>query len=68
MNNEISENKLLVKNDFTRSLQIKFMNSYSSSRKIKNLVFSKMVLDYSEYKNLENKENYDYYQFIVEAN
>lgn len=67
-NNEISENKLLVKNDFTRSLQIKFMNSYSSSRKIKNLVFSKMVLDYSEYKNLENKENYDYYQFIVEAN
>lgn len=64
-NNEIIENRLLVKSEFTNTLEIKFSNSYSSSRNINKLIFSKLVLNYDEYKNLENKEEYDFYQFRV---
>lgn len=64
--NEIIENRLLVKNSFKNSIQIKFSNSYSSSRRIDGLVFSKLVLNYDEYKELENKEEYrDFYKFNV---
>lgn len=56
--NEILQNKLIVESGFKKSLQIKFTNSYSSSRKIKSLVFSKFVTNYDEYKNLENKEEF----------
>lgn len=64
--NEIIENRLVVKSQFTNTLQIKFSNSYSSSRNINKLVFSKLILNYSEYKNLENKEEFnDFYQFRV---
>lgn len=66
-NNEIIENKLLIENQFTKKLQIKFNNSYSSSKKIKNLIFSKLVLDYEEYLNLEDKMNFEeFYEFRVD--
>ena len=64
--NEIIENKLMVESKFTRNLQIKFSNSYSSDRKINKLVFSKFVLNYDEYKTLENKEEYNnFYEYRV---
>lgn len=64
--NEIITNKLMVKSKFAKSLQIKFNNSYSSNRKINRLVFSKFVLNYDEYKILENKEEYNnFYQYRV---
>lgn len=66
--NEIIQNKLLIESKFTRSIQIKFTNSYSSSRNIKKLVFSKLVLNYDEYKNLEDKQEYqDFYEFRVDV-
>lgn len=61
--NEIIENRLLVKSQFTNELQIKFGNSYSSSRRIERLVFSKFVLDYDTYE--ENKEEYEFYKIGV---
>lgn len=63
--NEIIENRLIVKSEFTNNLEIKFSNSYSSSRSIEKLVFSKLVLNYDEYKNLENKEEYKFNQFRI---
>lgn len=64
--NEILQNKLIVESGFKKSLQIKFTNSYSSSRKIKSLVFSKFITNYDEYKNLENKEEFkDLFVFEV---
>ena len=63
--NEIIANRLMVKSKFTNDLKIKFTNSYSSSRKISSLVFSKMVLNYDEYKNLENKEEYQFNEFRI---
>ena len=66
-NNEIVKNRLIVKSKFTNNLKIKFSNSYSSSRKISSLVFSKFVLNYDEYKDLENKEEYKFNQFRVDV-
>ena len=63
--NEIIANRLMVKSKFTNDFKIKFTNSYSSSRKISSLVFSKMVLNYDEYKNLENKEEYQFNDFRI---
>lgn len=63
--NEIIENRLIVKSKFTNNLEIKFSNSYSSSRSIEKLVFSKLVLNYDEYKILENKEGYEFNQFRI---
>ena len=66
--NEIIENRLLIKSNFKSSIQIKFSNSYSSSRRIEGLVFSKLILDYDKYKELENKEEYkDFYKFNVDV-
>lgn len=58
-NNEIIDNRLKVKSQFKTNLKIKFMNKYSSTRTIESLVFSKVVLDYNEYKNNENFDKFD---------
>lgn len=66
--NEISNNRLIIQSKYKNNIEIKFMNSYSSSRKIKYLIFSRLVLNYDEYKNLENKSDYsDLYEFKVEV-
>lgn len=62
-NNEIIQNKLIIQKGFKNSLKIKFDNSYSSTKNIETLVFSKMILDYNEYKDLEDKTKYDFYVF-----
>lgn len=60
---EINESKLRIDSNYKSNIKIKFTNKYSSTRKIKNMVFSKMVLNYNEY--LNNKENYEFYKFLV---
>jgi len=53
---------------FKSNLQIKFSNSYSSSRNIKSLVFSNMILNYEEYNKLDDKSQYkDFYVFNVKV-
>ena len=66
--NEVAESSLLIQSKFTNKFKIKFDNSYSSNRKIEKLVFSKVVLKYDEYKQLENKEEFkDFYQLKVDV-
>lgn len=65
--NEVIENRLFVRSNLKNSLKIKFNNSYSSSRKIESLIFSKFVLNYNEYKDFEDKEEYNnFYKFNVD--
>ena len=64
--NEVIQSKLKVQSKYTNNLQIKFTNSYSSSRTIKNVVFSKMILNYDEYSNGQDKSQYNnFYEFKV---
>lgn len=58
-NNEINQSKLLVQSKFKINLKVKFSNSYSSSRKIKSIIFSKCILNYDEYKKLEDKTQFN---------
>jgi len=63
---EILENKLIIQSKFKNKLQIKFTNSYSSSRNMKSLVFSKFILNYDEYKKLDNTKEYqNFYMYKV---
>lgn len=64
--NEVNDNEFIVRKDKSRNIKLKFSNDYSSSRKIKNLIFSKSILNYNEYEELENKDEYKYfYEFII---
>ena len=65
-NNEVLQNKLLVQSKLKSNLEIKFMSSYGSTKKIKSLVFSKMILNYQEYRNLDDKKQFtDFCKFEV---
>ena len=58
-NNEVIQNRLKVQSKMKNTIEIKFMNPYTSGRSIKKLVFSKLVLNYDEYKDIEDKSQYD---------
>ena len=58
-NNELLENNLIVDNNRTNKITIKFANAYSSSRRIDKMVFSNIVLDYKEYKSLNDSSKYE---------
>lgn len=64
-NNEVNTSKLVVQSKLKTTLKIKFSNSYSSTRKMKNIVFSKFVLNYDEYNKLENKAEYDFKELKI---
>ena len=55
-------NQLMVQSKYKTNLKIKFANAYSSSSTYKNIVFTKAVLNYDEYKKIENKEQYNNFE------
>lgn len=55
---EISYDKLWVKPNMTRTIEIKFTKEYSSQLDAEKLVFSDIILDYNTYKNLNDKKQY----------
>ena len=64
-NNEILSNNLIVDNNRTNKLTIKFANAYSSTRRINKMVFSNIVPNYNEFKSLDDKSEYDKMDTIV---
>lgn len=65
-NNEINTNKLVIQSQFTNNLKIKFNNSYSSSRNINYMVFSKLVLNYEEYLKIKDITEFNnFYQLKI---
>lgn len=64
-NNELIKEKLLIQSNFKTNLQIKFDNSYKEKRNIESMIFTKMILNYNEYKDEKDKDKYNYYTFKV---
>lgn len=65
--NEIAQNQLIISSNSETNLEIKFSNAFSSNRKLESLVFSKMIFNYNEYQETEDKENYEgIYIFKIE--
>lgn len=64
-NNELIKEKLLIQSNFKTNLQIKFDNSYKEKRNIESMIFTKIVLNYNEYKDEKDKDKYNYYTFKV---
>lgn len=64
--NEVISNEFIVRKNNTKNIKIKFSNDFSTDGKIKSLVFSNLILNYKEYEELENKEDYkDIYEFVI---
>ncbi len=63
-NNEIIENQMIISSKYKTNVKIKFSNKYSSNRKIEQLVFSKLILDYDKYKENQDKYN-EFYMFEI---
>ena len=61
---EISEAELKIASGETKRIRIKYYNKYSSSRKIKSIVFSKIILNYYAYINYQNVGYYKNYGII----
>ena len=59
-NNEMVSSNFIIPSGYKKTFKIKFANSYSSSRKIRSLVFSNFILNYDEYKEKEDGEESAY--------
>lgn len=61
---ELSEGQMKILSRETRKISIKYHNKYSSNKKIANIVFSNIILDYNEYLKTENTSDYTNYGII----
>ena len=61
-NHELSEKKLVIQKGNTKELSLKFYSNYVSTKKIKSMGFSNVLLNYEKY--LENKDSYNNYSSI----
>lgn len=61
---ELSEAELKLASKETKKIKIKYYNKYSSTRKIENIVFSKIILNYYAYVNYQNVGYYRDYGVI----
>lgn len=55
---EISQDELKLYDLEKKQIKIKFYSRYGSTKKIKSIVFSKLILDYENYETLQNKALY----------
>lgn len=63
---ELSQGQLVINSGETKQIKIKYYSKYSSTKKIKSIVFSRMILDYDKYLNFENKNYYNnFYTFEI---
>ena len=54
----IAKSELEFQSKETKKINIKYYNKYSSRREIKSIVFSNIILNYVEYKNVSQYNNY----------
>ena len=54
---EMIEDDLLVKQGYTKDIDIKFVRSYTATTEVKTMKFTKIIKNYEKY--LENKEKYE---------
>ena len=64
--NEVIDNDFIVRKGKMKNIRIKFSSGFSSNRKIEYMIFSDLVLNFNEYEDYENKEDYtDIYKLNV---
>lgn len=64
---EISISELLIKPRETRELKIKYYNKYGSNKKIKNVTFSRVIMEYTSELALQDYYNFnDYCEFKID--
>lgn len=61
-NHELTQKQLVIQKGYTSNLSLKFYSNYVSTKKIKKLVFSNVILNYENYTN--DKDNYNEYKKI----
>lgn len=61
---ELSGSQLLVKAREKKEISIKYYNKYGSDKKINEIYFSKLILDYNSYINLQNKNLFSNYYSV----
>lgn len=61
---ELSEPEMKILPGETRRISIKYYNKYSSSKDIEKIVFSRIILNYDIYQNINNIGNYNNYGTI----
>lgn len=57
-NNELIKEKMKIQGKYKTTIKIKFNNSYSSSKTIKKMIFSNVILNYEDYNKTEDKSQY----------
>lgn len=56
---EITDDMLIIENNFSKEFNIAFSKSYSPNRKTEKLVFSDIISDYEKYLKIDNKSDYN---------
>lgn len=62
LSSEITPNQFVVQSKYKTNLKIKFAYEFASNNSLKNIVFSKSILNYDEYRKLDNKEQFNDFQ------
>lgn len=55
---EIDKSRLIIEHGRSRTITIKFNKRYSNEAITRNIVFSDIIKNYDEYKNIQNKKEY----------
>lgn len=62
--NEIASSELLIRSKETREIKIKYYNKYTSNRIIRNIVFSRVITEYTQQLALNDYYNFSNYQVL----
>ena len=64
---EISQNELKINSFGKKQIKIKYYDKYRSTKEINKIVFSKLILDYDKYVNIQNRNEFgEYCNFEIE--
>lgn len=58
---ELGKEQLLLSPNETRKMKIKYYSKYGSTKTIEKVIFSKIILNYDNYNNMQNKAYYKNY-------
>ena len=61
---ELINEDLIIRAGDTKEIEIKYYSKYISNKKIEEIVFTNIILDYQKYIKLESKINYEDYENI----
>lgn len=62
---EIIYSNLKLSSMQTKKYTFRFSNTYSNTRKMKRLVFKNVIMNYEEYNNISNKNDYEKFETIT---